>query len=229
MKRINFFRKTCKYSVNTSSRGREAIGRGDPGLSGLPRPAKSSGARNDGRILTKILTIPFIIFIFFIFFLWRGLSLKPSLIPSPLIHKPAPTFTLPNILDPENHTSEKDFLGHVTLVNVWATWCETCVYEHDFLVESSKNNPDILFYGLNYKDELPKVRQWLKSYDNPYKIIAFDGEGRVAIDWGVYGTPETFILDKKGIIRYKYIGALNQAIWQKEFAPLIQQLESENA
>lgn len=178
-------------------------------------------------ILKKMrFVIPFFIFIVMVVFLWRSLSLKPNLIPSPLIDKPAPSFSLPLLTDPKLKTTEKDFIGHITLVNVWATWCYACQEEHEFLLKLS-NHRDLMIYGLNYKDDARKASHWLSMYGNPYHIVAFDETGRIAIDWGVYGTPESFILDKKGIVRYKHIGPLSMDVWERELQPIIKKLESD--
>ncbi len=170
--------------------------------------------------------MPLLIFIVIAIILWGGLSRPPNLIPSPLIGKSAPSFHVDQLTDLHKKTSNKDFIGHLTLVNVWATWCATCKEEHEFLLKLS-NHHDLMLYGLNYKDDAEKARKWLSILGNPYQIIAFDPEGKVAIDWGVYGTPETFILDKKGIIRHKHIGALSMEIWEREIQPLIRKLEME--
>jgi cytochrome c biogenesis protein CcmG/thiol:disulfide interchange protein DsbE len=172
--------------------------------------------------------LPLIVFSLIIGLLWRGLSLHPNQVPSPLINKPAPTFSLPNLLDTKKFTSNKDFLGQVTLVNIWATWCEACAEEHETLLQLAKNQ-QIIFYGWNYKDDATAAKKWLIQYGNPYKIIAFDQTGTAAIDWGVYGTPETFVVDKHGIIRYKQIGPIDYATWEKTLKPLIEKLWKETA
>ena len=170
--------------------------------------------------------IPFAIFIFIAFTLWRGLALHPTLIPSPLINKSAPNFELPDLLS-SNKATNKDFLGHVTLLNVWATWCFACANEHEFLLQLSKNE-NFVIYGLNYKDDKTAATIWLKKYGNPYKKVAVDQDGTTAIDFGVYGAPETFIIDKKGIIRYKHIGAVTALAWEKHLKPLVDQLRNES-
>jgi cytochrome c biogenesis protein CcmG/thiol:disulfide interchange protein DsbE len=174
------------------------------------------------------LIIPLMVFIVMVIFLWKGLSLKSNLIPSPLINKSAPSFSLPLLADLKVKTSEKDFLGHITLVNVWATWCIACQEEHEFLLKLA-NHHDLVLYGLNYKDNAEKAKKWLEIYGNPYKMVAVDESGDIAIDWGVYGTPESFILDKKGIIRYKHIGPLSMEIWERELQPIVKKLESETS
>lgn len=172
------------------------------------------------------LLLPLLFFLAVLILLWRGLSLHPNQIPSPLIGKAAPNFTLPRLLPPPTFTSKKDFLGHVTLVNVWATWCEACAEEHALLLQIA-HQPEIFLYGLNYKDNPALAKKWLAQWGNPYRIVAVDQTGDVAIDWGVYGTPETFVLDKKGILRYKQIGPITAEIWATTLQPLIKQLQQE--
>jgi cytochrome c biogenesis protein CcmG/thiol:disulfide interchange protein DsbE len=170
--------------------------------------------------------LPLFFFISVGLLLWRGLSLHPNEIPSPLIDKPAPTFSLPTLLSNTQPTTEKDLIGHVTLLNVWATWCYACAEEHPYLMELAANH-EIVLYGFNYKDDSGAAKNWLKEHGNPYQIIAVDLDGRAAIDWGVYGTPETFLIDKKGIIRYKQIGPITPNVWEKTLKPLVDKLRSE--
>ena len=150
--------------------------------------------------------MPLIIFAILVAFLAVGLTLNPRLVPSPLINKPAPTFELPLLLQ-EGSFSNKDLIGHVTLVNVWASWCFACRQEHDTVKQLSRNGVRII--GLNYKDETNDAKQWLARLGNPYQAIVVDRDGRSAIDWGVYGAPETFLIDQQGIIRHKVIGPLS--------------------
>lgn len=170
--------------------------------------------------------LPFIIFTAIIFLLWRGLNLHPSQIPSPLINKPAPHFSLPNLFDNKKNITNKDLVGHVVFVNVWATWCVSCAEEHSALLQLAKDE-NVFFLGLNYKDDMNAAKKWLKQYGNPYQLVAVDLDGQAAIDWGVYGTPETFILDKKGIIRYKQIGPIDSESWFKTLKPLLVKLSNE--
>ena len=150
--------------------------------------------------------MPLIIFAVLVGFLAVGLTLNPRLVPSPLIGKPAPEFELPLLLQ-DGTFSNKDFIGHVTLVNVWASWCFACRQEHEAVKYLSKKGVRII--GLNYKDKASDAKKWLAALGNPYQAIAADTDGRVAIDWGVYGAPETFLIDKQGIIRHKVIGPLS--------------------
>ncbi|HSW68830.1 MAG TPA: DsbE family thiol:disulfide interchange protein [Gammaproteobacteria bacterium] len=170
--------------------------------------------------------LPLIIFIFIFGLLWRGLSLHPAQIPSPLIGQSAPDFALPTLFDEKKITTTHDLLGHVTLVNVWASWCAACTEEQATLLQLAKSE-SVFFYGLNYKDDIQDAKKWLRTYGNPYQIIAVDQRGTAAIDWGVYGTPETFVLDKKGVIRFKKIGPIDEASWEKDFKPLIEKLRKE--
>jgi cytochrome c biogenesis protein CcmG/thiol:disulfide interchange protein DsbE len=172
--------------------------------------------------------IPLVIFCLVILLLWRGLKLHPNEIPSPLINKPAPATQLPTLFDQKKFLTNKDFIGHVTLLNIWATWCEACAEEHDFLLKLSQNK-QIIIDSINYKDNPSAAIKWLQQYGNPYRIIGIDSEGSAAIDWGVYGTPETFIIDKKGIIRYKHIGPIDAEIWQNNLLPIVNTLLGESA
>ncbi len=150
--------------------------------------------------------MPLIVFAALVALLAIGLTLNPRLVPSPLIGKPAPTFDLPLLLQ-EGSFSNQDLIGHVTLVNVWASWCFACRQEHEVVKHLSRNGVRII--GLNYKDEPDDAKNWLDKLGNPYQNIAVDYDGRIAIDWGVYGAPETFLIDQQGIIRHKVIGPLS--------------------
>lgn len=150
--------------------------------------------------------MPLIAFMVLVVLLAIGLTLNPRIVPSPLIGKPAPEFELPLLLK-QGSFSNKDLIGHVTLVNVWASWCFACRQEHETVKLLSRQGVRII--GLNYKDENQDAKNWLAKLGNPYQSIAVDYIGRIAIDWGVYGAPETFLIDKKGIIRHKVIGPLS--------------------
>lgn len=150
--------------------------------------------------------MPLIAFAVLVVLLAIGLTLNPRLVPSPLIGKPAPEFELPLLLN-DGSFSNKDLIGHVTLVNVWASWCFACRQEHETVKHLSRNGVRII--GLNYKDEPDDAKQWLAKLGNPYQRIAVDYDGRTGIDWGVYGAPETFLIDQQGIIRHKVIGPLS--------------------
>jgi cytochrome c biogenesis protein CcmG/thiol:disulfide interchange protein DsbE len=168
---------------------------------------------------------PLAIFALLVAFLFRGLSLDPKLVPSPLVGKPVPTFTLTRLDNPAVTISDADFKGKVSLLNVWATWCVSCRREHETLVQLAKTG-QVEIYGLNYKDNREDANRWLSQLGNPYVANAFDSDGRVGIDWGVYGAPETFIIDREGIIRHKHIGPLTDEIINDEILPLVAKLKS---
>jgi len=149
--------------------------------------------------------MPLIVFAALVIFLAIGLTLNPRIVPSPLIDKPAPEFELP-LLSEDGKFSNKDLIGHVTLVNVWASWCFACRQEHEAVKYLGRNGVRII--GLNYKDEPDNAKAWLAKLGNPYEAVAADYDGRVGIDWGVYGAPETFLIDQNGIIRHKVIGPI---------------------
>lgn len=151
-----------------------------------------------------------------------GLNRDPSYVPSPLLGKPAPEFELPRLEDPANTVKRADLLGDVSLVNVWATWCVGCRQEHPFLVELARRG-EVPIFGLNWKDDPASARAWLARLGNPYKATAVDQDGRVAIDWGVYGAPETFLIDASGRVLYKHIAPLTPEVWEREFVPRIRQ------
>lgn len=169
--------------------------------------------------------LPLLAFLALAALLFKGLGIDPKKVPSPLINKPAPAFSLPALKLPEQIVSNDDFKGQVTLFNVWATWCVACRHEHPLLMQLYKQG--IPIYGLNYKDKRPAAKQWLQRFGDPYLVNAFDAEGRVGIDWGVYGTPETFVIDKQGVIRYKHIGPLSPDAIENKILPLVRQLRKE--
>ena len=170
--------------------------------------------------------LPLALFLAMAALLYRGLFIDPRLVPSPLIGKVAPEFSLSRLKDPSATLSTADFKGQVSLFNVWATWCVSCRAEHQVLMELARTS-DLPIYGLNYKDQRPAAVRWLQQFGDPYRANAFDADGRVGIDWGVYGTPETFIIDKQGVIRHKHTGPLTWDIVQREIMPLVQQLRAE--
>jgi cytochrome c biogenesis protein CcmG/thiol:disulfide interchange protein DsbE len=143
-----------------------------------------------------------------------------------LLGKPAPIFELPRVDDPSQKVSNRDFAGKPYVLNVWGTWCVGCRQEHDALLEIAKRG-EVPLIGLDWNDNLTIAQQWLRELGNPYVVSAFDGDGRVAIDWGVYGAPETFLVDANGIIVQKYVGPLNIDIWERDFVPLIERSGSE--
>jgi len=168
--------------------------------------------------------IPLIAFIVLAAFLLVGLTLNPRQVPSPLIDKPAPIFQLNHLHEPDRLMASNDNLGKVWLLNVWASWCVACRDEHPLLVQLA-NSGIVPIYGLNYKDERNTALQWLKRYGDPYTISIVDPDGRVGIDYGVYGVPETYVIDKKGIVRHKQIGPVTVDSLQKTIIPLIIELQ----
>jgi cytochrome c biogenesis protein CcmG/thiol:disulfide interchange protein DsbE len=172
--------------------------------------------------------IPLILFVVMVAFLAVGLKLDPREVPSPFIGKPAPAFNLPQLADSDKTFGSADLKGQVSLLNVWASWCVSCRQEHPLLIALSKQNI-LPIYGLNYKDEREAGLDWLKRLGNPYTVSAFDADGKVGIEWGVYGVPETFVIDKQGVIRHKHTGPITEEAWQKTLLPLILQLQKEGS
>jgi cytochrome c biogenesis protein CcmG/thiol:disulfide interchange protein DsbE len=168
--------------------------------------------------------LPFALFVLLVVLLAAGLRLNPRLVPSPLVDKPAPAFDLPTLHDPQQRFSRQDLLGHISLVNIWASWCVSCRAEHATLTQIARSGR-VKVYGINYKDERADALKWLAALGNPYLASGFDAEGRVGINWGVYGTPETFLVDQQGMIRYKVIGPVSSQVWEELLLPLIAQLE----
>ncbi len=173
-----------------------------------------------------VFILPVLVLIALIGFFWRGLYLNPTLVTSPLIGKPVPDFSLPRLHDPKATFDQNRLKGRVSLVNVWATWCFACREEQQTLLNLAKQNV-VPIYGLDYKDDRQSALRWLAERGNPYTAIAFDSTGNVAINWGVYGAPETFLIDQHGIIRYKYIGPITTEVIQRELLPRIHALRRE--
>lgn len=166
-------------------------------------------------------------FIVLVGFLAAGLRLDPKEIPSPLIDKPAPDFEVPTLFDPTLSISAQNLRGEVWLMNVWASWCVACRAEHP-LINALSQKKLLKIIGLNYKDERVDAKKWLGVYGNPYTLIAYDIKGDVGIDYGVYGVPESFLIDKKGHIRFKQIGPFTQQAIDEELLPMIQKLLTES-
>ena len=164
--------------------------------------------------------LPVLGFLILLGLLFRGLGINPRWLPSALLDKPVPEFTLPLLNQPQASLSNRDFKGHMSLLNVWASWCVACRQEHPTLMRLARKN-EVVIYGLNYKDTSRHAKHWLNNLGNPYKKVGVDGDGQTAINWGVYGTPETFLIDKQGIIRYKQIGPITAKLWQEKLLPLI--------
>ena len=167
--------------------------------------------------------IPLGLFIVVAVFLAIGLNRDPHEVPSPLINKPAPAFSLPQLREPAKTFSAAEMRGKVWVLNVWASWCVTCRDEHPLLLEYAKSGA-VPIYGLNYKDQRADALAWLGELGDPYVLSAADLDGRVAIDYGVYGAPETYLMDQAGTIRFKQIGPVTQDVWNKQILPLVQEL-----
>lgn len=168
--------------------------------------------------------IPLILFAVLAAFLYVGLTLNPREVPSPYIDKPAPHFTLPVVGQPGASFSPEQAKGKVWLLNIWAPWCVSCRVEHPTLMRLAASGVPI--YGLNWKDGAREAEALLAQKGSPYILTADDQDGRVGIDYGVTGTPETFVIDQAGIIRMKHIGPIDDEVWQQKFAPLLKQLNS---
>lgn len=168
--------------------------------------------------------LPLFIFIALVVLLAVGLSLDPRKVPSPFIGKPAPAFNLSQLHDDNKTINPADFKGQVWLLNVWASWCVSCRQEHPLLMELA-NTRQVPIYGLNYKDDKLDALFWLKQWGNPYQASAFDPTGGTGIDWGVYGVPETFVIDKDGIIQHKHIGVLKRSDLVETIMPLVKKLQ----
>jgi cytochrome c biogenesis protein CcmG/thiol:disulfide interchange protein DsbE len=175
--------------------------------------------------MNKKLLIPLAVFVVLTGFLFAGLWRDPREVPSPLIDKPAPQFSLAQLADPGTKLGTTDMKGQVWLLNVWASWCVSCREEHPLLVELGKAKI-VPIIGLNYKDESAPGKQWLAQNGDPYTTSVVDRDGRVGIDFGVYGVPETFVIDKGGTIRYKQIGPITPEALEKKILPLVRELQN---
>lgn len=167
------------------------------------------------RYLIPLLLVAIMIPVFII-----GLNRDPSELPSPFLNKPAPEFELPRLKDPSRTVGSADYAGQMVLVNVWATWCAGCRQEHAYLMKLASET-DIPIYGLNWRDQRSKALAWLRELGDPYVASGFDEDGRVGIDWGVYGAPETFLISADGIVLYKHLSPLSEMVWQRNFEPRI--------
>lgn len=164
--------------------------------------------------------VPIVLFLALIPIFIIGLNRDPSELPSPFLGKPAPTFELPTLKDPEQTVGSGDYAGELALVNVWATWCVGCRQEHGYLMELAAEG-DVPLYGINWRDQRPAALEWLAQLGDPYIASGFDADGRVGIDWGVYGAPETFLISPDGVVLHKHLGPLDAETWQRDFAPRI--------
>ena len=167
--------------------------------------------------------IPLALFVALAWFLYAGLSLNPREVPSPLIGKPAPAFALPRLDDPAQTIKREDLLGKVWVMNVWASWCAPCREEHPLVIALAKQRK-VPVIGLNYKDRPGDARNWLERLGNPYAATLIDFDGKVGIDFGVYGVPETFVIDAQGIVRFKHVGALTPQVISQKLEPVLKEL-----
>lgn len=169
--------------------------------------------------------VPLGIFLVLVIFLGVGLGLNPRQVPSPLIDRPAPAFDLPQLHATDKRISPEVLRGQVWLLNVWASWCVSCRQEHPVLVDLAKSGV-VPIYGLNYKDQREEALRWLQQWGDPYKLSIMDPKGVTGIDYGVYGVPETYVIDKAGVIRYKQIGPLTPEILRDTILPLVKKLNA---
>ncbi|WP_153916424.1 DsbE family thiol:disulfide interchange protein [Shewanella sp. TC10] len=173
-----------------------------------------------------VLFIPLVLFLGMGVFLYQGLFLNPQQLDSALEGKPVPAFQLERLETPGEMLTQENLKGEVSLINVWATWCPACKYEHPFLMMLARKNI-LPIYGVNYRDErAPAIRELSREGD-PYAINIFDKDGRLGLDLGVYGAPESFIVDHNGIIRFRYAGPIDRNVWSETLFPMIQQLQAE--
>lgn len=175
------------------------------------------------------LFLPLAIFAVLALLFWRGLSIDPTAMPSALIDKTVPKFSLPALKEsPDGQASESLtealFRGRVSLLNVWATWCVSCRVEHPFLIDLAAQGMPIV--GVNYKDESVAARQWLEDLGDPYTHNIVDAEGYLGLDLGVFGAPETYVVDREGIIRYKHVGVVDERVWQDILQPIVTHLKT---
>ncbi len=172
--------------------------------------------------------IPIVVFAVLVVFLGIGLTLDPRKVPSPFIDKPAPDFSLPSLHDVNVNLSPQDLAGRVWLLNVWASWCVACRAEHEVLKDLAREDIAPII-GLNYKDHPDNAKRWLQQLGDPYQSSAVDANGKAGIDWGVYGVPETFVIDQQGIVRYKHIGPITAEELHTTIIPLVKTLRQERA
>lgn len=169
-----------------------------------------------------MLFLPLAVFAVLAAFFWRGLSLDPNSMPSALLDKSVPAFSLPLLQNLQETRDENLFKGKVTVLNVWASWCDTCRIENPFLLQLKAQG--IRIVGVNYKDKPADGQRWLAQFGNPFEEIIVDEDGRLGLDLGVFGAPETYLVDRQGVIRYKHIGDMNQKTWNEKIKPVIDKL-----
>lgn len=169
------------------------------------------------------LFVPLLIFLILAAVLYQGLGRDPASMPSALIDRPVPEFRLPSLTEPATLLDHTLFRGRVSLLNVWATWCPSCRAEHAFLAKLAAQGVPIV--GVNYKDDGDAARRWLADYGNPYTASIVDADGSLGVDLGVFGAPETYVIDKDGVIRFKHVGVVDDRVWQQVIAPVYQRLQ----
>lgn len=169
--------------------------------------------------------LPLGLFAVLLGFLAVGLNRDPHEVPSPLVGKPAPAFLVPQLSAPDETFAPKDMLGKVWLLNVWASWCPACRDDHATIVQAVRNGGFPPVVGLNWKDQRADGLRWLKQFGDPFFVSAYDPDNHVGIDYGVYGAPETYLIDKAGTIRFKQIGAITPEVLEKKILPMIKELE----
>lgn len=170
------------------------------------------------------LFIPAVFFVAMLGLLFYGLGQNPNQVPSALVNRALPVFSLPDLFDTNGVVGSEQLKGGIYLVNFWATWCPPCHAEHPYLVEISEREKDITFVGVNYKDDVAAAREFLGERGNPFKLSVVDATGGLGIDFGVAGAPETFLVDQSGTIRYKHVGVIDNRVWDDVFVPLLAEL-----
>jgi cytochrome c biogenesis protein CcmG/thiol:disulfide interchange protein DsbE len=171
------------------------------------------------------LFIPSAFFIAMLGLLWFGLGRDPGHLPSALVDRPLPTFNRPDLFDETSNITSEQIRGGIFLINVWGTYCAPCHAEHPYFLEISAREPNVTFVGVNYKDDVKAAREFLDERGNPFKLNLIDLDGSLGIDLGVAGPPETFVVDKTGTIRYRYVGVIDHKVWAEIFVPLIAQIQ----
>lgn len=166
--------------------------------------------------------LPIALFVVLVLVFWIGLGKNPRAIPSPLINKPSPQFTLSTVFHPNQTLNTQDLKGKVVLFNVFASWCVACVDEHKGLIYLAHHGVPI--YGLDYQDTRPSVKAWLAKWGNPYREIAFDRKGQVGVNWGIYGVPETFLINASGQIKHKFVGPITVARAKQKVIPMLKRV-----
>ena len=171
--------------------------------------------------------LPLVLFVGIIVLLWLGVGRDPHIIPSPLISKPMPVFTAKRLFYPLTTITNEDLEGKVAIVHVFGSWCMACRAEQPVMMRVAETHT-LPIYGIDYKDTHQAGQEFLQEYGNPYKAIVFDHKGNIAINFGVYGTPELFIIDKHGVIRFKHIGVLTWHEWKNKLLPIIKHLQAQS-